>query len=162
MWDQCRAIVSKLIDIQRLKFGHTSYEQRMQISMSETKSWPGSIFAMTIFAEDLPAAREFYQKAFGLPIHWEDADSCVFLFGETMINLLKVANAPTLIEPVPVADPSAGARFQLTLAVDDVDAKLAELQSMGIEILNGPIDRPWGIRTATFRDPTGTIWEIAR
>jgi len=28
--------------------------------------------------------------------------------------------------------------------------------------LNGPIDRPWGIRTASFRDPGGHIWEIAR
>jgi lactoylglutathione lyase len=24
------------------------------------------------------------------------------------------------------------------------------------------MDRPWGIRTASFRDPTGNIWEIAK
>jgi hypothetical protein len=29
------------------------------------------------------------------------------------------------------------------------------------ELLNGPIDRPWGIRTASFRAPGGHIWEIA-
>jgi uncharacterized glyoxalase superfamily protein PhnB len=52
-------------------------------------------------------------------------------------------------------------RFQLTLEVDDVDAMCDELRARGVELLNGPIDRPWGIRTASFRDPGGHIWEIA-
>jgi uncharacterized glyoxalase superfamily protein PhnB len=55
----------------------------------------------------------------------------------------------------------AGSRFQFTIGVDDVDAKCAELATRGVELLNGPIDRPWGIRTASFRDPGGHIWEIA-
>jgi uncharacterized glyoxalase superfamily protein PhnB len=49
-----------------------------------------------------------------------------------------------------------------TLAVDDVDAMCAELIGRGVELLNGPMDRPWGIRTASFRDPGGYIWEIAK
>ena len=36
------------------------------------------------------------------------------------------------------------------------------LQARGVELLNGPMDRPWGIRTASFRDPGGYIWEIAK
>ena len=35
-------------------------------------------------------------------------------------------------------------------------------QSRGVELLNGPMDRPWGIRTAAFADPAGHIWEIAQ
>ena len=31
-----------------------------------------------------------------------------------------------------------------------------------VELLNGPLDRPWGVRTASFSDPGGHIWEIAR
>jgi lactoylglutathione lyase len=31
-----------------------------------------------------------------------------------------------------------------------------------VELLNGPMDRPWGIRTASFLDPGGHIWEIAQ
>jgi lactoylglutathione lyase len=38
----------------------------------------------------------------------------------------------------------------------------AELTARGVELLNGPIDRPWGIRTASFIDPGGHIWEIAK
>jgi uncharacterized glyoxalase superfamily protein PhnB len=50
----------------------------------------------------------------------------------------------------------------LTLDVDDVDATLAELAARGVELLNGPLDREWGIRTASFRDPGGHGWEIAQ
>ena len=61
-----------------------------------------------------------------------------------------------------MATRDAGSRFQFTITVEDVDATCAELASRGVELLNGPIDRPWGIRTATFRDPGGHIWEIAK
>jgi uncharacterized glyoxalase superfamily protein PhnB len=60
-----------------------------------------------------------------------------------------------------VAGPEAGARFQFTLEVDDVDVMCEKLGSLGVELLNGPMDRPWGPRTASFRDPGGHIWEIA-
>ena len=50
--------------------------------MSETK-WPGAIAAVTLFVEDLPAAKRFYADVFGLPVSYEDDDSAVFTFGET-------------------------------------------------------------------------------
>jgi uncharacterized glyoxalase superfamily protein PhnB len=46
--------------------------------------------------------------------------------------------------------------------VDDVDETCEELQRRGVVLLNGPMDRPWGIRTASFLDPAGHIWEIAK
>lgn len=124
-------------------------------------TWPNPIHAITLFVEDLAAAREFYQRVFGLPIHFEDAHSAVFSFGNALINLLVVTEAPELIAPARVAGPEGGSRFQLTLPVEDVDATCAELRSRGVELLNGPMDRPWGIRTAAFADPAGHIWEIS-
>jgi uncharacterized glyoxalase superfamily protein PhnB len=67
-----------------------------------------------------------------------------------------------LIQPARVATPDAGSRFQFTIEVEDVDSMCAELKRRGVTLLNGPMDRPWGIRTASFRDPAGHIWEIAR
>ena len=49
-----------------------------------------------------------------------------------------------------------------TINVDDVDAMCAELTGRGVKLLNGPMDRPWGVRTASFADPGGHIWEIAK
>ena len=125
-------------------------------------SWPGRVSAITLFVEDLPATKQFYLEVFGLPIHFEDDVSAVFDFGNTLINLLQATEAPELIEPAVVAPPDAGSRMQFTIDVDDVDAMCAELTARGVELLNGPIDRPWGIRTASFRDPAGHIWEIAK
>lgn len=125
-------------------------------------SWPKGIGAITLFVEDLDEAKRFYQRVFGLPVHYEDDNSAVFAFGSTLINLLQTTEAHGLIEPAPVASPESGVRMQLTLEVDDVDAKCAELREQGVELLNGPIDRPWGIRTASFRDPGGHVWEIAQ
>ncbi|NGO75561.1 VOC family protein [Streptomyces sp. YC504] len=128
---------------------------------SRNKSWPGPLTAITLFAEDLAAAKEFYQRAFGLPVHYEDETSAVFRFGDTLINIIDVGGAPELIDPAPVAGPDAGSRLQFTLTVDDVDALCEELEARGVSLLNGPMDRPWGIRTAAFQDPAGHIWEIA-
>ena len=111
--------------------------------------------------EDLAAARQFYLDVFALPVYFEDDASVVFNFGNTLINLLAATAAPELIEPAVVAPPVAGSRQQLTIEVDDVDATCAMLLARGVELLNGPMDRPWGIRTASFRDPGGHIWEIA-
>jgi catechol 2,3-dioxygenase-like lactoylglutathione lyase family enzyme len=72
---------------------------------------------------------------------------------------LRETAAPELIEPSTVG---SGSRMQLTIWVDDADAATAELRERGVELLNGPLDRPWGVRTAAFADPNGHIWEIAQ
>jgi catechol 2,3-dioxygenase-like lactoylglutathione lyase family enzyme len=128
--------------------------------MTDTKPWPGPITAITLFADDLAATRQFYLDVFDLPLVFEDQASAVFRFGDTLVNLLSTANAPELVAPAMVAGPDAGPRSVLTVEVDDVDAKCDELRDRGVELLNGPMDRPWGVRTASFRDPAGHIWEI--
>ena len=85
-------------------------------------SWVAGIPAITLFVEELGAARSFYRDVFELPVHFEDVDSVVFRFGDTLVNLLRTSAAPELVEPAQVADPEAGVRAQLTLHVDDVDA----------------------------------------
>jgi len=123
---------------------------------------PRSIDAITLFVEDLEQSKLFYRDVFGLSVIFEDENSAVFRFQNTLINLLKIPAARDLIKPGVVAGPDAGSRFQLTIPVDDVDAACAELAAQGVELLNGPMDRPWGIRTASFTDPNGHIWEFAQ
>lgn len=128
---------------------------------SDTAAWAKAVGAITLFVEDLAAARRFYLDAFGLRLVFEDDDSVVFSVGGTLVNLLRIPAARELIEPAEVAPREVGSRFQLTIGVADVDAVCAELASRGVVLLNGPIDRPWGVRTASFQDPAGHIWEIA-
>jgi catechol 2,3-dioxygenase-like lactoylglutathione lyase family enzyme len=128
---------------------------------SPATAWPKAINALTLFVEDLGATKAFYREVFGVPMIFEDDDSAVFNFGNTIVNLLKATAAVELIEPAPIAPPDAGSRGQFTIEVDDVDAICAELALRGVALINGPMDRPWGVRTACFRDPAGHIWEIA-
>jgi len=123
--------------------------------------WPRAITAITLFVEDLAASKQFYLETFGLPVHYEDDNSAVFKFGSTLINLLKITEADELIAPAKVADREVGSRVVFTIGVEDVDTLCAELTARGVVLLNGPMDRPWGIRTASFSDPSGHIWEIA-
>jgi catechol 2,3-dioxygenase-like lactoylglutathione lyase family enzyme len=123
--------------------------------------WPRGIATATLFVEDLASARLFYRDVFGVPLVFEDSASAVFRFGPMLVNLLRTTAAPELIEPAAVAPPDAGARMVFTIEVDDVDATCAELARRGVRLLNGPTDRPWGVRTASFRDPAGHIWEVA-
>jgi|ERR1700674_908809 len=123
---------------------------------------PKNIDAITLFVEDLERSKHFYREVFGLSVSYEDKDSAVFKFQHTMINLLKIPAAQDLVAPGVVAVPGAGSRFQLTIFVNDVDAACAELKARGVELQNGPMDRPWGIRTVSFTDPGGHLWEFAQ
>lgn len=118
--------------------------------------------AVTLFVEDLPRTAAFYRDVLGLQSVVEDENSTAFDCGGTIINLLRVEAAPELIEPAPVADPAAGSRVQFTAWVADVDSVCAELGRRGATLLNGPVDRPWGQRTAAFADPAGHVWEVAQ
>jgi catechol 2,3-dioxygenase-like lactoylglutathione lyase family enzyme len=122
-----------------------------------------SVNVITLFAEDLARTKSFYQEVLGLPVAYEDENSAVFKFQNTVVNLTDVSTAPEFIGPAVVASPEAGSRFILAVFVDDVDAACTELTRHGVTLLNGPVDRPAsGMRIATFSDPAGHTWEVAQ
>ena len=128
---------------------------------SNTADWPPGIDAITLFVEDLAETKRWYEAFLAKPPIFEDPNSVVFAVGEAVVNLLHVSAVPELIEPAAAALRTDGSGVVLTLPVVDVDATATGLQRRGATLLNGPMDRPWGIRTASFRDPDGHIWEIA-
>ena len=123
---------------------------------------PKSLGAITLFVDDRQRSKSFYERVFDAPVIFEDADAVAFRFENTIVNLLETPAARELIEPGVVAGMEAGARFQLTIWVDDADAVCTELAARGVTLLNGPVDREWGMRTASFTDPDGHIWEVAQ
>lgn len=53
-----------------------------------------------------------------------------------------------------------GTYTSLTLSTDDLDATFDQLQASGAEVVQEPIDQPWGVRDCAFRDPTGNMIRI--
>ncbi|MFI5711181.1 VOC family protein [Kribbella sp. NPDC051620] len=45
----------------------------------------------------------------------------------------------------------------ILLATPDVDAAFAKLQTTDVEIVQEPIDQPYGVRDCAFRDPSGNM-----
>jgi catechol 2,3-dioxygenase-like lactoylglutathione lyase family enzyme len=120
-----------------------------------------SLDAITLVVEDLEAAKTFQETVFGKPLKFEDESSAAYDFGGVVVNLLAVAAAPELVAPAAVGAAGSAPRSVITVAVDDVDAECRRVAEAGLTPLNGPMDRPWGIRTASFQDPAGHVWEIA-
>ena len=120
------------------------------------------VSAISLFVEDLQAAKVFYREVFGVPVVAEDESAVCVRFGRLFVNLLHASAAEDQVEPAPVADRASGSRFQVSVWVEDVDAACALLEERGATVLTGPIDRAWGMRTATFTDPDGNSWEIAQ
>ena len=117
---------------------------------------------ITLFVEDLSSAKTFYRTVFSGEVVYEDPVSWVFKLNSVMINLLAASEAAELVEPLNVGGRDNGPGVLFTIRVSDVDAKCRELEDQGIGLLNGPIDRPWGRRTAAFSDTEGNVWELAQ
>jgi catechol 2,3-dioxygenase-like lactoylglutathione lyase family enzyme len=45
---------------------------------------------------------------------------------------------------------------------DDLDATFEAVRASGAEVLQEPIDQPWGPRDCAFRDPSGTVVRISQ
>jgi catechol 2,3-dioxygenase-like lactoylglutathione lyase family enzyme len=132
----------------------------MRLIGGAMSDWEREIGAMTLFVPDLDRATEFYQEVFGLQANHLDADTTMFKFKDLYVFLHKAAAAQVHVPEVH-AEAQKGAG-QFAIIVDDVDAVCAELTARGVEVITGPADRPWGMRTVTFADPGGHIWEIAQ
>lgn len=48
----------------------------------------------------------------------------------------------------------------LTLATDDLDGLFKRLVDGGADVLQEPMDQPYGVRDCAFRDPTGNLLRI--
>lgn len=50
-----------------------------------------------------------------------------------------------------------GSYFGVNLATPDLDETFARLQARGAEVVQEPIDQPYGVRDCAFRDPAGNL-----
>jgi predicted enzyme related to lactoylglutathione lyase len=50
-----------------------------------------------------------------------------------------------------------GLMGRIVFATDDCDATFARIQASGAEVVQEPIDQPYGVRDCGFRDPAGNL-----
>ena len=118
-----------------------------------------SVNVVTLFVEDAQRSKDFYERVFEVAAVDEEEGTVIFKLDNLFLRLLARGKAEKeMLGQVPVADSGSGASSQLAIFVDDTDALCTELAERGVSIVYGPIDRPWGVRNAAFRDPDGHLW----
>lgn len=122
--------------------------------------WEKRIRAMSLVVGDLERSKTFYREVFGLSPLDEEEDLAIFGFKDMFVALRKdPAHQPRGRDVLALAQKGVG---QFSIWVEDVDAVRAELDEHGLTVISGPADRYWGMRTMTFADPDGYIWQIAQ
>ena len=120
-----------------------------------------------IAVHDHDEALAFYRDVLGLEVHND-----VRFEGMRWVSVGSPAqpDVDIVLEP-PLADPNASPTDRQVMAellakgmlravifsTDDCDATFEHIRAAGAEVLQEPIDQPYGVRDCAFRDPSGNM-----
>ena len=127
-----------------------------------------ALFRFLFQPSDYDAAVHFFAETMGLPVvhSWDDdglgtilqaPGAQIELFGSNGVNDPDPAERPH--RPTGAGD---GIDVGLLWEVDDVDALAERLAGLGVEIVSGPTDQPWGMRSMTVRGPDRILLTVAQ
>jgi uncharacterized glyoxalase superfamily protein PhnB len=129
-----------------------------------------TIHAAYLPQDDPDAALTFYRDALGFEVRDD-----VGFEGMRWITVGPPDQpATSIVLHPPAADPgitdeerrtivemmAKGTYAGINLATKDIDATFAQLQASGAEVVQEPIDQPYGVRDCAFRDPAGNMVRI--
>jgi catechol 2,3-dioxygenase-like lactoylglutathione lyase family enzyme len=116
---------------------------------------------VVLLVDDFDGMMEFYTKKVGFPVRLRAEGYAEFAIEGAKFSLMTRKRVAEMAGPEHAGKPAAGAHESaVTILVDDVDRTYRELSGRGVQFLGQPADRPWGQRTAIFRDPESHLIEI--
>jgi predicted enzyme related to lactoylglutathione lyase len=101
----------------------------------------------------------FYRDALGMPLESSDHDGDAQPHYECELGDLHFAIHP--VETPPNEQSARRSRLKIAFAVFSLEAAIARLRRLGVELLYAPIDRGFAIMTA-IEDPDGTTIELTQ
>jgi lactoylglutathione lyase len=110
------------------------------------------------YVASLERSMTFYRDVIGLKVRIEGDGYVEFEMDNTKFSLFERSKLPELIGREAGKAPCG----EIGFIIDDVDTQAERLKGLGVEILTGPMDRPWGERTLHISDPDGNIIEFAQ
>ncbi|MCM1971105.1 VOC family protein [Streptomyces sp. NPDC002812] len=120
-----------------------------------------------IAVDDHDKALAFYRDALGMEVRNDVAFEGMRW---VTVGSPEQPDVEIVLEP-PLADPGAspadrqamaemlakGVLRGVIFATDDVDATFERIRATGAEVLQEPVDQPYGVRDCAFRDPSGNM-----
>ncbi|MBI1351287.1 MAG: VOC family protein [Actinomycetales bacterium] len=128
-----------------------------------------SVSTVHILVDDPDAALAFYRDAIGLTVLNEVANGgfrWITLGSPTQPGLAIVLSEPHAGRSQEDGDAVAallakGEMRPIHLRFDDLDSAFERIcAAPGVEVLQEPLDQPWGVRDAAVRDPAGNFLRI--
>jgi catechol 2,3-dioxygenase-like lactoylglutathione lyase family enzyme len=124
----------------------------------------------TITVNDPDKALAFYRDALGLEVRNDltsDGFRWVTLGSPTQPGLEILLAEPHAGRSLADGDAlqellTKGVLPHWVFRADDVDAAFEKMRAAGAEVLQEPIDQPWGPRDCAFRDPSGNMVRISQ
>lgn len=121
-----------------------------------------------VTVNDVDESLAFYRDALGLEVRNDvgsDGQRWVTLGSDAQPDLELVLSPPHAGRSQADGDAiqellTKGVMPMLVFSTDDLDATFEKLRASGAEVLQEPIDQPWGPRDCAFRDPSGNLIRI--
>ena len=110
------------------------------------------------YVESLETSMAFYRDVIGLKVRIEGDGYVEFEMDNTKFSLFDRSKLSELIGREGGSPPCG----EIGFVIEDVDGEAVRLKGLGVEILSGPMDRPWHERTLHISDPDGNIIEFAQ
>ncbi len=129
-----------------------------------------SIHSSMLPHDDPEASLAFYRDSLGFEVrnHVEYNGMHWITVGPTGQPGTSIVLHPPAVEPGLTDDErrtivemmAKGTYASINLATPDLDDTFARLQASGAEVVQEPIEQPYGIRDCAFRDPAGNLMRI--
>ncbi|MFK0006636.1 VOC family protein [Paenarthrobacter sp. NPDC090520] len=121
-----------------------------------------------VTVNDVDESLAFYRDALGLDVRNDvgsDGQRWVTLGSDAQPDLELVLSPPHAGRSQADGDAiqellTKGVMPMLVFSTDDLDGTFEKLRASGAEVLQEPIDQPWGPRDCAFRDPSGNMIRI--
>jgi len=115
---------------------------------------------LVLTVADVERTVDFYERVLGMRRITFGAGRTALRFGEQKLNLHPAGRE---FEPK-AATPTPGSADLCFLLEGPVDGIVAELETLGVAIVDGPVERAGArgpIRSVYFRDPDGNLLEVS-
>jgi len=105
---------------------------------------------VTLWAVRFDQVKMLYRDTLGMPVAQENENFIMFETKGVRLAFHRLTKAQ------PLSRSTVEIHFETT----DVDEVFASLRSKGVKFHDPPANRPWGTRSASFKDPEGYDVEI--
>ena len=131
-----------------------------------------TIHASMLPQDDPDAALAFYRDTLGFEVrldveygglHWitvgppGQPDTAIVLYPPAATPGITDDERNTIAEMM-----AKGTYAAINLATEDLDGTFEQVQASGAEVVQEPIEQPYGVRDCAFRDPAGNMVRIAQ